>query len=1195
MVQHLEESGTGTRTDSTSFGNDGTTFGYDGNEAVAGFIGGADDLEIGGAVEYIRVSDSASLDISGTEITMSAWIAADFTETTGPASTIMDKRGDSGGTDAYRSTFIASEDDYRFRLSHGASTTNLDTTGITFNADEWHYVVATYDGSNTRMYWDGVEESSVAATGNITTNNEDLLIGVVGNLQNIWDGTLDELRLSDTARSADWIAAQYLTQTDAFITFGVAETAPATSGVVANDSDPDGDPINAILVSGPSNAASFAFNADGTFTYTPTTDFAGADNFTYKVNDGTADSNVATVNLTITAVNDNTPVISSNGGGATAALNVAENSTAVTTVTATDADLPAQTLTYSISGGADAARFSINSSSGALTFASAPDYETPTDVGTNNIYAVVVEVSDGTLTDTQVIAVTVTAVNDNAPVITSDGSGASAAVNVAENATSVTTVVATDADLPAQTLTYSISGGADAAKFSINSSTGALTFATAPDFEAPTDSDTDNVYDVTVQASDGLGGTDTQSIAVTVTAVNDNAPVITSNGGGASAALNVAENSTAVTTVVATDADLPAQTLTYSISGGADSAKFSINSSSGALTFVSAPDYETPTDVGTNNIYAVVVEVSDGTLTDTQVIAVTVTAVNDNAPVITSDGGGASAAVNVAENSTAVTTIVATDADLPAQTLTYSISGGADSTKFAINSSTGDLTFAVAPDFETPTDVGTDNVYEVTVEVSDGAGGTDSQDISVSVIDDTTGDVLLATQDTYVTRDNPTLNYGQSTSLVLNRAGGSIGDERILLQFDVGDIPANATIISASLIMESTQNGGALNINVYEVTQAWDEGSGNGTGDAANWAERQSGVNWSTAGGDYDNNVVATLNTGSIGQHTWDLTSLVADWYSGDSSNFGVLIGSPSIGITTVTYDSSEGISVPQLLVTVDVSNVAPVITSDGGAGAATVNIAENTTPVTTVMATDSDLPAQTLSYSITGVDAARFSIGSSNGVLEFQVAPDRETPTDVGLDNVYDVTVVVSDSVGGVDRQDIAVTVDNVNEAPTITTIADQTPLEDTATGAIAFTIGDVETAAGSLTVTATSNDQTLVPDANITLGGSGASRTIDVLPGLNQTGGPATITVDDGTTTTQTTFDVTVTPDNDAPTITGIADQTPTEDTATGAIAFTVGDVETAAGSLIVTATIRRWFRMRISRWAVRERVAQSTCSPA
>ena len=101
-------------------------------------------------------------------------------------------------------------------------------------------------------------------------------------------------------------------------------------------------------------------------------------------------------------------MITSNGGGATAAINVAENTTAVTTVTATDADLPAQTLTYSIVGGADAAQFTINASTGALSFVAAPDFEAPTDAGANNVYDVIVQVSDGTLTDTQAIAVTVT-------------------------------------------------------------------------------------------------------------------------------------------------------------------------------------------------------------------------------------------------------------------------------------------------------------------------------------------------------------------------------------------------------------------------------------------------------------------------------------------------------------------------------------------------------------------------------------------------------------------------------------------------------------------------------------------------------------------------------------------------------------------------------------------------------------------
>ena len=96
--------------------------------------------------------------------------------------------------------------------------------------------------------------------------------------------------------------------------------------------------------------------------------------------------------------------------------------------------------------------------------------------------------------------------------------------------------------------------------------TGALAFVAAPDFESPADAGGNNVYDVTVQVSDG-SNTDTQAIAVTVSDANDNAPVISSNGGGASAAVSVAENGTAVTTVTASDADAGA-TLSYSIVGG---------------------------------------------------------------------------------------------------------------------------------------------------------------------------------------------------------------------------------------------------------------------------------------------------------------------------------------------------------------------------------------------------------------------------------------------------------------------------------------------------------------------------------------------------------------------------------------------------------------------------------------------------
>ena len=75
-------------------------------------------------------------------------------------------------------------------------------------------------------------------------------------------------------------------------------------------------------------------------------------------------------------------------------------------------------------------------------------------------------------------------------------------------------------------------------------------------------------------------------------------------------------------------------------------------------------------------------------------IAVTVTNVNDLPPVITSDGGGASATVSVAENTTAVTTVVATDGD--GTTPTYAITGGADAALFTIDANTGALAFLVA-------------------------------------------------------------------------------------------------------------------------------------------------------------------------------------------------------------------------------------------------------------------------------------------------------------------------------------------------------------------------------------------------------------------------------------------------------------------------------------------------------------------
>ena len=73
----------------------------------------------------------------------------------------------------------------------------------------------------------------------------------------------------------------------------------AAPGVLSNDSDADGNSLSAVIVSGPSHGA-LALSANGSFSYTPIANFNGSDSFTYKANDGTADSNVATVTITVT-------------------------------------------------------------------------------------------------------------------------------------------------------------------------------------------------------------------------------------------------------------------------------------------------------------------------------------------------------------------------------------------------------------------------------------------------------------------------------------------------------------------------------------------------------------------------------------------------------------------------------------------------------------------------------------------------------------------------------------------------------------------------------------------------------------------------------------------------------------------------------------------------------------------------------
>ena len=106
------------------------------------------------------------------------------------------------------------------------------------------------------------------------------------------------------------------------------------------------------------------------------------------------------------------------------------------------------------------------------------------------------------------------------PVLTSFGGATTGSLSIAENGTALTTITATDANFMwGDSIKYSIQAGGDGSNFTIDATTGVLKFITAPDYEAPTDANRDNIYAVTVVATDARGATDTQTLTIGVTDV----------------------------------------------------------------------------------------------------------------------------------------------------------------------------------------------------------------------------------------------------------------------------------------------------------------------------------------------------------------------------------------------------------------------------------------------------------------------------------------------------------------------------------------------------------------------------------------------------------------------------------------------------------------------------------------------------
>ncbi|MCE2485319.1 MAG: S8 family serine peptidase [Desulfurellaceae bacterium] len=212
--------------------------------------------------------------------------------------------------------------------------------------------------------------------------------------------------------------------------------------------------------------------------------------------------------------------------GATTTRSVDENATAGTNVgdPVVATDPTNETLTYTLSG-TDAGSFAINDSTGQLTVASgtALDYE-----GTKKSYAVIVTATDPVTTDdptadSDSINVTITVKDvDESPTLTGEDS-----VEYAENGLlPVATYTATDPE--GESVTWSLTG-TDSGDFAI--SNGILSFDSPPNYESPTDADGNNVYEVTVRASDGTSSPATLDVTVTVTPV-DEVHTLTGPAGG---------------------------------------------------------------------------------------------------------------------------------------------------------------------------------------------------------------------------------------------------------------------------------------------------------------------------------------------------------------------------------------------------------------------------------------------------------------------------------------------------------------------------------------------------------------------------------------------------------------------------------------------------------------------------------------
>ncbi|MCB2230188.1 tandem-95 repeat protein [bacterium] len=839
-------------------------------------------------------------------------------------------------------------------------------------------------------------------TGTFTFNPDFTQAGTFGVTFTASDGT-------DTDDELVTITVNNVNLAPVLVAIGAQSIAEGgTLAFTVTASDPDGT-IPALTASPLPTNATFTDNGNGTGSFSFTPDFTqeGSYDITFTASDGSlTDDELVTV--TVTGTNQ-APVLATIG-----ARSVDEGQQLQFTVSATDADGVIPTL--SAAPLPTNATF-VDNLNGTGTFTFNPDF---TQAGT---FGVTFTASDGTDTDDELVTITVNNVN-RAPVLATIG-----ARSVDEGQQLQFTVNATDPDggFPA----LSAAPLPTNATF-VDNLNGTGTFTFNPDFTQA------GTFDVTFTATDG---TDTDGELVTITVNNVNqAPVLATIG-----ARSVDEGQQLQFTVNATDPDggFPA----LSAAPLPTNATF-VDNGDGSGTFTFNPDF---TQAGS---FDVTFSATDGTDTDGELVTITVNNVN-LAPTLTAIG-----AQSIAEGGTLAFTVTASDPDGTIPALTASpLPTNATFT----DNGNGTGSFSFTPDFTQ------EGSYDITFTASDGSL-TDDELVTVTVTGTNQAPVLA-------TIGARSVDEGQQLQFTVSATDA----DGVIPTLSAAPLPTNATFV------DNLNGTGTFTFNP-DFTQAgtfnitFTAGDGVDTDDEivavtvnqVNLAPVLSpiGPRSTTEGITLAFTVNASDPDGNLASITAaPLPPNATFTDNGDGTgSFSFTPDFSQAGVYNVTFtatDDSSTTDAEVVTVTVnDAGNQPPVLAAIGAQ-----SVDEGQTLNFSVSATDPDGTIQSLTA--TNVPANATFTDNGDGTGSFSFTPDF---TQQGT---YNVIFTATDNLFGTDAEQVTITVNQVNLAPTLTAIGAQSVAEG-ATLNLSITASDPDNNIQSITTSALPANATFVDNGN-------------------------------------------------------------------------------------------------------------------